>query len=85
MNPARFDYQSVRHCSKTGAGRLDPVNSLITSQFDTAPKLEAVNDNGINGLITSQFDTAPKLTALCLLLMVRLITSQFDTAPKHLH
>ena len=57
---SRFDYQSVRHCSKTTD--MFPMRraSLITSQFDTAPKrfiLPRVHDNG---LITSQFDTAPK-------------------------
>ena len=33
-----FDYQSVRHCSKTTPWTLKEMRSLITSQFDTAPK-----------------------------------------------
>ena len=36
---ARFDYQSVRHCSKTVQTSLECSVGLITSQFDTAPKL----------------------------------------------
>ena len=57
---SRFDYQSVRHCSKTLAmvGHLSAC--LITSQFDTAPKQRGVLDSKHGGLITSQFDTAPK-------------------------
>ena len=35
---SRFDYQSVRHCSKTEIPRPSLPLSLITSQFDTAPK-----------------------------------------------
>ena len=34
--------------------------SLITSQFDTAPKLDALVVEADVRLITSQFDTAPK-------------------------
>ena len=35
---SRFDYQSVRHCSKTAATSSALCVCLITSQFDTAPK-----------------------------------------------
>ena len=35
-----FDYQSDRHCSKTANTYMEQVTSLITSQIDTAPKLE---------------------------------------------
>ena len=35
---SRFDYQSVRHCSKTILVSLWELIRLITSQFDTAPK-----------------------------------------------
>ena len=36
----RFDYQSDRHRSKTRSYHDLIVNRLITSQIDTAPKLE---------------------------------------------
>ena len=36
----RLDYQSVRHCSKTVTTTTASVLSWITSQFDTAPKLQ---------------------------------------------
>ena len=36
---SRFDYQSVRHYSKTLEHRAGRQGGLITSQFDTAPKL----------------------------------------------
>ena len=35
---SRFDYQSVRHCSKTCNVCYRRGRGLITSQFDTAPK-----------------------------------------------
>ena len=35
---SRFDYQSVRHCSKTRGCPCRRLAGLITSQFDTAPK-----------------------------------------------
>ena len=56
-----FDYQSVRHCSKTKSLATAIKGSLITSQFDTAPKLAVGGHATVLGLITSQFDTAPKL------------------------
>ncbi len=77
-----FDYQSVRHCSKTSCRLRCSRMSLITSQFDTAPKPVILDEANLVGLITSQFDTAPKLDRLVRYLVQRLITSQFDTAPK---
>ena len=77
-----FDYQSVRHCSKTEMAKIDETVSLITSQFDTAPKLSWLHAARGLGLITSQFDTAPKHAFCPYSCIIRLITSQFDTAPK---
>ena len=57
---AVFDYQSVRHCSKTASMRFPYASSLITSQFDTAPKPSWKGTPVMRCLITSQFDTAPK-------------------------
>ena len=56
--------------------------SLITSQFDTAPKHGVSILKHENRLITSQFDTAPKPQRGAVAWLSRLITSQFDTAPK---
>ena len=56
----RFDYQSDRHCAKTAQPQADVVQSLITSQIDTAPKLQLDAAGTTCGLITSQIDTAPK-------------------------
>ena len=58
------------------------TRNLITSQFDTAPKLLARFIECFQRLITSQFDTAPKLGKYPIKVIQRLITSQFDTAPK---
>ena len=77
-----FDYQSVRHCSKTSVAVFHALNGLITSQFDTAPKLKGFKRFSNECLITSQFDTAPKLDGESARGTVGLITSQFDTAPK---
>ena len=77
-----FDYQSVRHCSKTTALPTRSIICLITSQFDTAPKHEEGREHRLLRLITSQFDTAPKLGVSERNLINGLITSQFDTAPK---
>ena len=46
---SRFDYQSVRHCSKTWHFQDSSSSSLITSQFDTAPKLtlKCVNQKAV--------------------------------------
>ena len=57
---SRFDYQSVRHCSKTNHREVRASCSLITSQFDTAPKQARFRIFQNLCLITSQFDTAPK-------------------------
>ena len=57
---SRFDYQSVRHCSKTTSAPSGSCGSLITSQFDTAPKRNNSYVQILRSLITSQFDTAPK-------------------------
>ena len=35
-----FDYQSDQHCAKTNGVDSVTVGSLITSQINTAPKLE---------------------------------------------
>ena len=56
--------------------------SLITSQFDTAPKRAWRRYPAHYRLITSQFDTAPKLGIGNRGSERGLITSQFDTAPK---
>ena len=48
------------------------VTSLITSQIDAAPKLEAVDPRLELGLITSQIDAAPKL------MIIPIIFRQFD-------
>ena len=56
-----FDYQSVRHCSKTVVTESLLFFGLITSQFDTAPKQGHRCRRRERSLITSQFDTAPKL------------------------
>ena len=56
-----FDYQSDRHCSKTYYITTDINIRLITSQIDTAPKLQVPTLQGLLSLITSQIDTAPKL------------------------
>ena len=77
-----FDYQSVRHCSKTRDSRAVAAFGLITSQFDTAPKLYEMCNHEYPSLITSQFDTAPKPPSAHAEVWNRLITSQFDTAPK---
>ena len=77
-----FDYQSVRHCSKTTVFKLTQLTGLITSQFDTAPKPYDYGTSPISCLITSQFDTAPKLSLASNRRSTSLITSQFDTAPK---
>ena len=58
----RFDYQSERHCSKTSCRTRKVGASLITSQNDTAPKLESRLLAPGSRLITSQNDTAPKQT-----------------------
>ena len=55
---------------------------MITSQIDTAPKLERLRIVRHAGLITSQIDTAPKLGKYPVKVIQRLITSQIDTAPK---
>ena len=55
-----FDYQSVRHCSKTRNEKHETGCGLITSQFDTAPKPCVNHLASPPSLITSQFDTAPK-------------------------
>ena len=61
MQLVEFDYQSNRHCAKTSHSSLVTSESLITSQIDTAPKLELADEREDVGLITSQIDTAPKL------------------------
>ena len=76
-------YQSVRHCSKTRSPPCLTSCRLITSQFDTAPKLPTHHVAPRLRLITSQFDTAPKLVGSFHAWRRGLITSQFDTAPKH--
>ena len=56
----QFDYQSVCHCSKTQRSEKADNRSLTTSQFVTAPKLDAPLVPLRAGLTTSQFVTAPK-------------------------
>ena len=56
----QFDYQSERHCSKTGKGHSRECASLITSQNVTAPKHVLLRAAVGAGLITSQNVTAPK-------------------------
>ena len=63
-------------------GAYRACSSLITSQFDTAPKQRIKNLLVYACLITSQFDTAPKPDDGGNILADGLITSQFDTAPK---
>ena len=78
-----MDYQSVRHCSKTGKAKDKQPYRWITSQFDTAPKLRADTEDFAYCWITSQFDTAPKQERTMPRQPQSWITSQFDTAPKH--
>ena len=77
-----FDYQSDRHCTKTIEEVKPKRGSLITSQIDTAPKLDPYFGSSDKGLITSQIDTAPKRAGVCAPRRHGLITSQIDTAPK---
>ena len=55
---------------------------MITSQIDTAPKLNVCNQRRYSCLITSQIDTAPKRRRVLGRAVRGLITSQIDTAPK---
>ena len=80
-----FDYQSDRHRSKTRACALFRFPDLITSQIDTAPKLNMKPAETVNDLITSQIDTAPKRDGLGEGVDEDLITSQIDTAPKQVY
>ena len=59
--PARFDYQSECHCSKTPWLIISFATCLITSQNVTAPKRHLVSTQFNVSLITSQNVTAPKL------------------------
>ena len=54
------DYQSERHCSKTGYGGYQVFCCAITSQNGTAPKHNDMTDELELGAITSQNGTAPK-------------------------
>ena len=55
-----FDYQSNRHCAKTGASPGRKNHGLITSQIDTVPKPRCLPTFPRLCLITSQIDTVPK-------------------------
>ena len=79
-----FDYQSVCHCSKTGAVGDAVDMGLTTSQFVTAPKPRRLRGHGRRGLTTSQFVTAPKPVRRVIERLGGLTTSQFVTAPKRL-
>ena len=59
-NLSRCDYQSERHCSKTQYQQGRKAIRAITSQNDTAPKLDRGVALHIVCAITSQNDTAPK-------------------------
>ena len=77
-----FDYQSVCHCSKTGARAASAASGLTTSQFVTAPKLTTEGTSTTLSLTTSQFVTAPKPSTQHWERPHCLTTSQFVTAPK---
>ena len=79
-----FDYQSVCHCSKTGAVRAVLHHGLTTSQFVTAPKRMVIYGPATSRLTTSQFVTAPKRRIVQNNVKTGLTTSQFVTAPKPL-
>ena len=44
----KFDYQSDRHCAKTGSAGVFRLLGLITSQIDTAPKLARDADAAVS-------------------------------------
>ena len=78
----KFDYQSVRHCSKTLTPCLPTRLWFDYQSVRHCSKTRWLRGTRVTGLITSQFDTAPKRAAGGAVGTERLITSQFDTAPK---
>ena len=55
-----FSYQSECHCAKTSPKGVGSINSLVTSQNVTAPKLPLIDVSEQKSLVTSQNVTAPK-------------------------
>ena len=78
----KCDYQSERHCSKTGVSARGRLCRAITSQNGTAPKRLSCLTSRARCAITSQNGTAPKPRSLHDSCVMRAITSQNGTAPK---
>ena len=55
-----FDYQSDRHCAKTGPMSCDAYMQFDYQSDRHCAKTESAEDVDAESLITSQIDTAPK-------------------------
>ena len=80
-NPA-LDYQSERHCSKTGLCRCRCSLPLDYQSERHCSKTSYTYTPRFARWITSQNDTAPKRGVHGVFLSIGWITSQNDTAPK---
>ncbi len=80
----RFDYQSVRHCSKTGHRACPPASLLDYQSVRHCSKTEGIGAEWLPPLDYQSVRHCSKTSSSALFMTICWITSQFDTAPKRL-